>query len=128
MRDYSLNSPFELFGYECGPGWYPLIEEAKKIIDDWNKEHAIENGEKLCFSQVKEKFGELTIYLNFYPDDIHKKIIELGAKSLKVCEQCGTENGVTSEWTHGWIFTLCPECRMKEVERWNKLREIVNQE
>ena len=24
-----LKEPIELFGYECGQGWYPLIEEAE---------------------------------------------------------------------------------------------------
>ena len=29
-----LEEPIELFGYECDHGWYPLIEEAEKWVED----------------------------------------------------------------------------------------------
>lgn len=122
-----LKEPIELFGYECGDGWLPLIEEAKKFIDDWNEKHYDENenhnGEKLAFTQVKEKFGMLTIYCNFYPDNLHEKIFDLEQRSTKICERCGKTDGTTCESSHGWIYTLCPECRKKEIERWNNLRK-----
>ena len=114
--------PFELFGYECGPGWFPIIKEAKQLIDEWNKEHNDGadswGGEKLKFVQVKEKWGELCLYLNFYPDGIFEKILALQMKSLKYCEQCGSDKDVKTDWTHHWLMTLCPECRWKEEKRW----------
>lgn len=113
--------------YECGDGWLPLIEEAEKIIQEWNEKHKIDNetdtwGGEFCeLVQIKEKWGELCLYCNVYPDEIFDKMMDLTKRSRHICEECGTENGVTTEWTHGWVFTLCPECRKKELERWNKI-------
>lgn len=122
----NVKTPFELFGYECGPGWLPLIEEAKQLVDEWNEKHldGIDSwgGYKLEFSQVKEKWGELCIYLNFYPDSLFDKMLELSERSHHICEQCGTTEAVTLEKTHGWYMTLCPECRKKEIERYNSLK------
>lgn len=123
MKD--LKEPIELFGYECGEGWWPLVEEAKQMIDEWNESHP-DKKEELEFTQVKEKFGELTIYLNFYPDNIFKKLMELSERSLKICELCGSTDNVERKQSHGWIYTLCPECRKKEEDRWNKLMSNYN--
>lgn len=122
-----LKEPIELFGYECGDGWLPLIKEAEDWISNWNDknpegycgEHC--KGNKLEFVQVKEKFGTLTIYCNFYPEGLHDKLMDLEERSRKICEMCGETNGTTCESTHGWIYTLCPECRKKEIERWESL-------
>lgn len=117
-----IKEPFELFGYECGPGWLPLIEEAKKLIDEWNKSHEdglwTWGGEKLQFVQVKEKWGELRIYLNFYPDQMFEKLLELSERSHHICEECGSTDNVSIQDTHGWFMALCPECREKEMKRW----------
>lgn len=122
----NVKTPFELFGYECGQGWFPLIKEAKQLVDEWNEKHldGIDSwgGYKLEFSQVKEKWGELCIYLNFYPDSLFDKMLELSERSRHICEQCGTTEDVTLEKTHGWYMTLCPECRKKEIERYNSLK------
>ena len=117
--------PFELFGYECGEGWWPLIKEAQQAVDEWNKQHQdgldTWGGEKLEFTQVKEKWGLLNIYLNFYPDKLYDKMMELEKRSAHYCEHCGSQENVTTEWTHNWIMTLCPECRKKELERFENI-------
>ena len=54
--------------YECGDGWIPLIEEAKTIIAKYNqkiKEEDLDT-EPLEFIQIKEKWGGLRIYINYY--------------------------------------------------------------
>ena len=49
--------------YECGEGWFPLIEEAQAIVDQYNKDHP--NLEyPIEFTQIKEKWGYLNLYLN----------------------------------------------------------------
>ena len=123
-----LKEPIELFGIECGEGWLPIIKEAKALVDDWNSKHIDEQGnfntwggEKLEFVQIKEKWGELCLYLNFYPDELFDEIRELERKSLHFCEFCGTDKDVKTEWTHNWIMTLCPECREKELERYKNM-------
>lgn len=120
--DEFMKDPIEMFGYECGAGWLPLIEEAKKLIDEWNESH--ENGsdtwggEKLQFVQVKEKWGELCIYLNFYPDHLYEKLLELSERSHHICEECGSTDNVSIQDTHGWFMALCPKCREKEMKKW----------
>lgn len=122
-----LKEPIELFGIECGKGWLPLIEKAKALVDDWNSEHVDEQGnfntwggEKLEFVQIKEKWGELCLYLNFYPDKLFEKILDLQRESLNMCEFCGSKENVSTKWTHHWLMTLCPECRAKEEKEWNE--------
>ena len=62
--------------YECGDGWISLIEEAKTIIAKYNqklKEEDLDT-EPLEFIQIKEKWGGLRIYLNYYVPEIYDKI------------------------------------------------------
>ena len=95
-----LKEPIDLFGYECGNGWLPYINEAKELLDKYNEEHPEE--EPIVFVQVKEKWGVLNIYLNRYPDDMHKKILDIENKSHDTCETCGAK-GATTKSTHGTI-------------------------
>lgn len=98
--------------YECGNGWLPIINDAILIVDNWNLEHfGKDTNELLQFVQIKEKFGKLCLYLNYYPDEIENQIHELENQSLEICEGCGTIENVTTEQTRGWIYTLCPKCR-----------------
>ena len=115
-----VKEPIELFGYECEHGWYPLIEEAEKWVEDWNVKNANEDKE-LKIVQAKEKFGMLTIYCNFYPDNLHEKLFDLEQRSTKICEHCGKTEGTTCKALHGWIYTLCPQFMEKEEIRLNKL-------
>lgn len=121
MTEKELHTPFELFGYECGPGWMPLVEKAQEIIDEWNEQHPNHQGGPLKFSQVKEKWGSLCMYLNFYPDEeTEEAIIILENESKHYCEHCGTSENVKLEQTHGWYMTLCPKCRQEEIERYGR--------
>lgn len=104
--------------YECGEGWLPLIEQAKTIINKYNLDHP--DCEPLEFTQIKEKWGGLCLYLNYYIPEISDQIHELENMSFEICEHCGTNKNVKNEWTHGWIMTLCDKCREKEIENFNK--------
>ena len=109
--------------YECGKGWLPLIKEAIKIIKKYNKKQKDEHfaGSLLEIIDIKEKWGGLDISLNYYVPEISQKMNEIRVKSFDICEQCGTNKNVSREWTHGWIMTLCKDCREKEIERYDKL-------
>jgi len=113
MRDY----------YECGEGWNPLIQKVKRVIHKYNLKHKNDKDfEPLKFSQVKEKWGSLTIYTNYYVPRVTKYIRKVEYESYKVCEQCGTrKNNVHCEPTHGWYMTLCDKCRKEEIKRHNKI-------
>ena len=114
--------------YECGDGWIPLIEEAKTIIAKYNQKLKEEylDAEPLEFIQIKEKWGGLRIYLNYYVKEIADQIHELESKSLNICEHCGTIKNVKSDWTHGWIMTLCDKCREEELEQFNSRYKNTN--
>ena len=114
--------------YECGDGWISLIEEAKTIIAKYNQKLKEEDldAEPLEFIQIKEKWGGLRIYLNYYVQEIADQIHELESKSLHICEHCGTIKNVKSDWTHGWIMTLCDKCREEELEQFNSQYKNTN--
>lgn len=102
---------------ECGEGWYPLIEDAVRIINKYNEDH----NDKLEFVQIKEKWGGLCLYLNEYVPYISEQIHALEDKSFHICEQCGTDKNVETKSVHGWIMTLCEDCRNKEIKRYEDL-------
>lgn len=105
--------------YECGDGWLPLIEEAKTIIAKYNLKHP-ELEYPIEFTQIKEKWGLLCLYLNQYVPEIDGRIKAIEGKSSHVCENCGTKENVIREYTHGWIMTLCNKCRKEEIEKYDK--------
>lgn len=110
----------EVCYYECGKGWWPLIEEAKRIVNTWNKEHP--NKEPIRFHQIKEKYGQLRLYLSAAPREIWDKMDELEEKSYSICEYCGSTENVDTREIRGWIYTVCDECAKElETKTWNEL-------
>lgn len=105
--------------YECKEGWIALIEDAKTLVAKYNLSHP--NDEyKLEFIQIKEKWGGLRLYLNYYVPEIADKIHELEEKSYNICENCGTMENVDTKWTHGHVMTLCNKCREQELKNWEE--------
>ena len=95
--------PYELFGIECGKGWEKLYQP----ILDYAVEHNIE------VHQVKEKFGQLRIYLSFYDDTVRKMIDDAEKKSYNICEVCGKYIDKPIVENH-WIYPQCEECHTKK--------------
>ena len=108
--------PFELFGVECGKGWYKLIQPVVDYINEYNKNKTKE--EQIQILQIKEKWGYLNIYTNFGNEELDKLIDEAEDKSLTVCEDCGSEENVGMRLT-GWYTTMCLDCLKKEVKERN---------
>jgi len=100
------------WGFECGEGWYPLIEELlAKLLSL--------NAPGLIIEQVKEKFGGLRVYYRAdVPENLYDKIDSLISfyekKSYTICEVCGKPGKLYSK---GWWQTVCPEhVRNKETQ------------
>ncbi|MCX5538083.1 hypothetical protein M3A49_00970 [Paraburkholderia sp. CNPSo 3076] len=95
-------SPFAMRGFECGDGWYDLID-----VLCLNLQHATKNGApQIVASQVKEKFGGLRFYANG-PDGEQAAMIGLAeTMSKRLCEVCGNRGKVIR---NGWIQTRCPQ-------------------
>jgi hypothetical protein len=94
------------FGFECGDGWYWLID---KLCEFFVKIYR-QTGANVIAVQVKEKYGELRFY--FYIAEaseetamrIYNMVRFFETLSIQTCEVCG-EMGVL--YTSGWYKTLC---------------------
>ena len=95
-----------MWGIETGDGWYWLINNLCKAIQDyidWNKKDQVEA------SQVKEKFGRLCFYTDGSDDMVEGIISFAEMLSVEICEDCGSLDDVTSEGS--WVRTRCKNCR-----------------
>jgi hypothetical protein len=103
------------FGFECGDGWYDIIEPVIKAISDFNED--TNNQDKIYPQQVKSKFGTLRFYTgssnyilssSVVKDEINK------AEDLsgETCEICGKFGSTTS--FKGWLYTTCEEHKRKD--------------
>ncbi|SIT40624.1 conserved hypothetical protein [Paraburkholderia ribeironis] len=104
---YDLDMPpvpsaFATWGFECGDGWYDLLNALCL-----NLQHATKRGaSQVVAIQVKEKFGGLCFYANG-PDADQAGMIELAeTMSKQLCEVCGNR-GKTIR--NGGIKTRCLE-------------------
>lgn len=102
--DPKLQNNLMAFGYDCGKGWYPLIDELMSKLQVLNEEKYPD----LQVVQVKEKWGLLTVYLTYYYPEAEKLIDEYRDKSAKICEICG--NPSTVRLVSGWYSSICDDC------------------
>jgi hypothetical protein len=94
--------------FECGSGWHTIITEALYRI----KNIAIRDNLNIRVLQVKEKFGEIDIFLNRYTPEIDQIITETRKKARKTCEICG-KSGIFGSNMDGWYMTRCIDCLPK---------------
>lgn len=93
------------WGLCVGDGWYPLIAELCKRIQDNVDARGIEQIEAV---QVKEKYGGLRFYTNYYDDAISKIILDAEYKAAETCSKC-SKSGIVRD-DDGWIEVLCDHC------------------
>jgi hypothetical protein len=96
-----------LFGFDCGDGWFLLIDGACELI----QRHIESDGtQQLRALQVKQKFGGLRFYYQ-HGSDYAAAVVDL-TESLSpyICEICGALGKPVS--ILGWMQTRCPthEC------------------
>ncbi len=80
-----------------GKGWEHLIRKV------YNAKVGL--GIPVGIIQVKEKFGGLRIYADYYVKEIEDVIVEVGKESLTVCEECGNSGSLVKY--NGWYKTRC---------------------
>ena len=100
QHELSMQQTCMCWGFECGDGWFDLIYNLSKRLTEFNSE--------IEAVQVKEKYGGLRFYTNFYDLQSEKLIQEAENKSYEICENCGKPGKPNYE---GWISTLCDKCR-----------------
>lgn len=108
-----IHTPYELFGVECGKGWYELIDPILNYIIEYNKKQKREE-DKIEVTQIKEKFGRLRIYTNFVTKELDKMIDDAEDESAQICELCGKREDIGQ--TMGWITTICRSCVLKSTK------------
>lgn len=106
-KDLPMTETCMCWGICCDDGWFNLIRNLCLEISKADKD------KKIKAVQVKEKFGGLRFYTNFYIEKIEDIIDKYEKKSLKTCESCGSTREVKLRG-RGWIRTLCEDCSEKE--------------
>jgi len=107
---YNKNPKKGLWGFECNLGWFELIEELSKELDEYCKKEKI----KINPRQVKTKFAGLRFYYdleNNTPEEKRKGIEEIIKKyeqqSEQTCETCGKHGKKISK--NNWLIVACEE-------------------
>jgi hypothetical protein len=108
------------WGFECGDGWYGIIEKAAKklerlIVAEIEKYRTAYDLGAYRASQVKEKYGTLCFYLTSGTDEMYALVDKAERQSSKTCEQCGKPGKIRGEY---WLYTACNACH-KSRERAN---------
>lgn len=102
MKVSKLVEHYRKAGYfPVGEGWRPLVEKLAQDIACIDKDVEV--------SQIKEKYGTLRFYIDSGNDEVYGLIEKAEQESGKICENCGTREGVTT--AGGWLLTLCGRCR-----------------
>lgn len=122
------------WGFECGDGWYNIINQLCANIQHhidwsyknnawdlkWNEEHPDEQRPvreivpQVIAVQVKEKFGTLRFYYDGGDDEIHGMARMAEAMSAVMCEECGAPG---RQRGGGWVRTLCDKHEEAYQER-----------
>jgi len=121
------------FYFECGPGWYSLIDTLcsciqKEVDSKVNNEKFLLGKGKIesltpddeiqpRVLQIKEKFGGLRFYLSLHDETVTGMVRLAESLSYKICEDCGMPG---TPRRSGWLRTLCDT---HEAERQEKMKE-----
>jgi hypothetical protein len=103
------------FGFECGDGWFELVDRLCADLMALCRTHEIEVP---VVSQVKEKLGELRVYLHgpVHPM-LDERIAQAERASLAICERCAAA-GRLGERIGYW----CVRCERCAEEGWRPAR------
>lgn len=93
------------WGFECGNGWYNLIDSLCSCIQhylDYKTEVP-----QLVATQVKEKFGGLRFYYRGGDEYVRGLVDMASYLSNSTCEICGNFGKIKDD---GWIKVRCDKC------------------
>jgi hypothetical protein len=92
-------------GFSIGIGWFQLLRDLfakinEYVVSERNNGNVIE----MRVAQIKEKFGELRVYVDGADDHIAHLIREAEKVAYATCELCGKPATHTKK---GWLQRLC---------------------
>jgi hypothetical protein len=98
------------WGFECGDGWYWLIDSLCSALQS-RIDNTTPKPPQVVVDQVKEKYGRLCFY-HHGGDEVSSGMVELAEhQSNLICEACGqTDSGLVGQTTKGWIKVCCKDC------------------
>ena len=105
-RNKSMMETTMCWGFECGDGWYNIINQLMGNIQhhiDW-KNRKQEVVPQVTVDQVKEKFGTLRFYYTGGDDYVRGLVSMAESMSGVTCEVCGNPGETNGG---GWITTRC---------------------
>ncbi len=109
--DFTIRNSCMAWGFECGDGWFDLLDRLSAKIEARLNE-LLKSGTEVenlpVALQVKEKFGGLRFYTRYHDDEIENLINEAEDESYRICMKCGSEGHPNEQ---GWVSTLCEQCR-----------------
>ena len=95
-------STLATWGFECGDGWYELIDALCL-----NLQHATKDGApQVVATQVKEKYGALSFCTQGVNDEQDGMIALAETMSARLCDVCGNRGRLIRA---GWVRCRCPE-------------------
>lgn len=105
VRPFDSTTSLMEYGFECGAGWTPILEDLfEKISFVVKRDNLID----FRVVQVKEKFGDLRVYTDNETEEI-KDLIRDAEKLCSIsCSECGELSKKSS--TGRWIVNLCTSC------------------
>lgn len=101
-----MDTTLMCWGFECGDGWYDLLDRLCFIIQDhldWVN-RTEEKVPQVVAVQVKEKFGGLRFYYDGGDEHIGGMVRMAESMSYVTCETCGERGKVRGG---GWFYTAC---------------------
>lgn len=106
QRDMPMDKTAMCWGFQCGDGWYTLIDKLAEFIQ-WNVD---ENKHLQRFqpevTTVKEKYGTLRFYVNNLDEYSDGAVAFAERLSGYICETCGKPGTLNNG---PWYETRCEE-------------------
>ena len=104
QRSWPMAKTNMVWGCATEDGWFSLIDAVANLLTN----HARDLGHPVPQAkQVKEKFGELRIYLNAYDEFANGIVLAAETLSKWICELTGRPGKVVLR--DGWLQALCPQ-------------------
>ena len=107
-RNGDMRTTAMCWGFECGDGWYHIIDAACAQIENRAYNNRLNNLKfpPVIATQVKEKYGTLRFYYVGGDDYVDGVVSMAEAISARTCEVCGNPG---KERGNFWIKTVCDE-------------------
>ena len=99
-------SNYTRYQLDCGDGWFQLLWDLFTEIESLYQSRDTEI--QLTIRQVKQKFGSLTVYIQYGLPEVYEIVNRYQKLSETVCEGCAIESSIQQR--NYYFSTLCDPC------------------